>query len=115
MRKYLNDMSISIPLVAVPILLTTAWGGFEAVERIATKHFVLAQIQEATGPVQKQLSDIRAGQLDQQLQELYRAQCNGFTSPELLQMIRNLERKYYEAAGYPYQPMPCELLVRAQS
>lgn len=115
MRDKLTDMTFTIPLVAVPSVLLSMWGGFEAVERIATKHFVMQQIRMATAPVEETLQEIRAAQLDQQLRELYRARCNGFATQQLNTMIRDLERQYHVLTGQPYNAMPCEFLVRAQA
>ena len=108
--------NITVPMVAVPALIASIWGGFEAYNQVAntyaTKDYVLQHIQAQQVDVAARLDRIEAGQLSIQLRQLYVLVCRGENSTEIRQIIRELEQRYRQAAGQDYKPPSCDLLTR---
>jgi hypothetical protein len=79
---------------------------------VAASAYALFQVSG----VQSGLARVEQGQLETKLQEHYRVVCmspNNGVDQRLWDLIKELERRYKEVSGgQPYQPTPCDLLLK---
>jgi len=105
--------SLTIPILGLPAVLAGGWAGYEGYTSLATKAYVAHYVAEQQQPIQADLNTIVSGQIALQLQELYRARCNGYSSISNDQLIEQLRGDYHRRTGRAYVVPSCDFLQRA--
>lgn len=112
----MNDgPALVFPITAMAALAGAGWSGYEVYDGLATKEYVAEHIAQSTGGLAKDLDRIVAGQIALQLNEIYRAKCEGYSNRDADILIMDLEAEHIQRSGRPYRAPSCELLTRGRT